>query len=353
MTESEPTDVDLLAAVARGVVELAATAQSSAFGLPYPPGVQLALDRWVLAALTRGKPPPAGVPELMAWCRKPRVGGWPLALPDDFLFGDACLIHPVADEPTQTCAELGSFGRHGVVEQEAETLLARLYETCGSGERFAKCRDFLIRRPVLLKLDPMELMQPALAQVWNLVKGLYGPVPARFSAGKAVHLCTGCGLLAKPFIKETAWCEGNCPPDRREFVTTHEPRHARVLPFALRLFLALPGRIEQVVHGLLTERAPLLPLGLGVHRAVGPDGVSRLFQCHDREQPGPAALRAAKTAALLGAPLDIVVPDRTVERPEYRKRFELALPVGAPVRMVSTTEFTTSGPTGRERTSYA
>ncbi|MFJ9572625.1 pPIWI_RE_Y domain-containing protein [Streptomyces bacillaris] len=352
MTESEQTDVDLLAALARGVVELAETSRSSAFGLPYPTEVQLALDRWVLAALTRGESPPVGVPQLMTWCRQPRLGGR-LALPADFLFADACLIDPVADEPTQTCAELGSFGRHGVVEQEAETLLAGLVEACAGAERFAKCRDFLIRRPVLLRLDPMELMQPSVAQVWNLVKGFYGPVPARFSADDAVHVCSGCGLLAKPFGKEAPWCEGNCPPDGRGFVTSHDPRLARAIPFALRLFLALPGRTEQAVRAVLAERVSLLPSGLGVNRAVALDGGPRLFQCHHREQPGPAALRAAETAALLGAPLDIVVPDRVAERPGYRASFEVTLPEGAPVRIFSATEFTSAGSSRRERRSHA
>ncbi|MEV8389812.1 MULTISPECIES: hypothetical protein [unclassified Streptomyces] len=353
MTEVKRTDLDLLIAVARGVIELTSIARSATFRLPYPPGMQLALDRMVLLAMIRGRPVPAGVPDLMSWCRERGPQEWGLELPGGFLTAGARLIHPTAGEPTRTCAELASLGPHGGPEQEAETLLAGLAGTCGTVERFAACRDFLIRRPVMLRPDPMELLRPTVAQTWNLVKGLYGPVPDRFPADRLVYCCTGCGLLAKAVTAGGPWCEGGCPPGDRKLEISHEPQSAVALPFALRLFLALPGRIEQAVRSRLTDQAELLPSGSGVHRLVGQDGTLRTFQVHDREQPGPAALRAAEVADVLDGPLDIVVADSVAARPGYRRHFERALPADTRVRLLAVSDFIAPGPAGPTRRNHA
>ncbi|GHH85828.1 hypothetical protein GCM10018793_55280 [Streptomyces sulfonofaciens] len=350
MTEDERSNIDLLATLARGVIELSSLARSSAFRLPYPPSLQLALDRVVLAGLTRGRPVPAGVPELLAWCREPGLVGWPLTMPSGYLTGDAGLIHPVTDEPTRTCAELASLGPYGVLEQEAEALLGTLADACGSTERFATCRDFLMCRPVILQFDPLELLRPATAQTWRLVKELYAPVPDRFQVDELVYRCKGCLLLARSQTADGSWCEGDCSPEARALESSHRPRQVMALPFALRLFLALPGRTEQAVRSRLTGRVSLYPLGLGVHRVTDRDGMPRAFQVHDREQPAPAALRAAEVAARLDAPLAVVVPDVRATRPGYRQEFEHALPPGARVRLLSASEFTAAESTGRRVT---
>jgi hypothetical protein len=345
--------VDLLIAVARGVIELISIARPSALRLPYPPGMQLALDQLVLRGMTQGHPVPAGVPDLMSWCRKLGPEEWVSGLPDGFLTVGARLIHSTAGEPTRTCAELASLGPDAVLEREAEALLAELAAACGTVERFAVCRDFLISRPVMLSPDPMELLRPAVAQTWSLVKGLYGPVPDRFPDGGLVHRCRGCGLLAKYAVADGAWCEGGCPPGECELETSQDPRSALALPFALRVFLALPGRTEQAVRTRLTGQVRLLPVGLGAHHVTGQDGTLRVFQVHDREQPGPAARRAAEVATLLGGPLDIVAPDGMVERPGYRRHFDRALPPAAQVRLLSASEFTGPGSARRAKGNHA
>ncbi|MFF4406325.1 hypothetical protein [Streptomyces sp. NPDC001404] len=340
MTEDEWAEIDLITAVARGVIELATVACLTTFRLPYPPSLQLALDRVVTVGLMRGLPVPTGVPELLAWCREREPAEWPLTLPRGFLTLGARLIHPVAGEPTRTCAELASLGPHGVLAQEAEATLAALADACGTVERFAACRDFLINRPVMLRFDPVELLQPRVAQTWNLVKGLYTPVPDRFLSEGLVRCCTSCLLLAKSTMKGGPWCEGDCLPGARELQLSHQPEKTLVLPLALRLFLALPGRTEQVVRSRLKEQVQLIPLGLGAHRVSG-DGVFRAFQVCTPEQPVSAALRSAETANRLGGPLDIVVPDGLVARPGYRQGFDKAIPVGAQIRLLSVSEFTT------------
>jgi pPIWI_RE three-gene island domain Y len=353
VNEHDEMDAQVVAAVARGVIELASAARPAAFQLPYPPSIQLALDRVVLAGLTRDLPVPAGVPELMSWCRSPGLEGWPLTLPDGFLTAGACLILATTGQPTRTCAELASFGPHGVLEQEAEALLASLADSCGSTDRYSACRDFLIHQPVILNLDPMELLQPKVAQTWNLVKGFYGPVPDHFPVDGIVYCCGSCGLLGKPATTGDPWCEGGCLSNNRDFKASHEPRLVRVLPVSLRLFLALPGRTEQAIRSKLTLKAHLHPFGLGIHRAAGPNGALRLFQIHDREQPVLSALRAAEVAARLGEPLDLVVPDRLAANPGYRQHFDHALPTGAQVQLFSASEFTAPNSPGRARRNYA
>ncbi|MFB7674222.1 hypothetical protein ACFC26_22690 [Kitasatospora purpeofusca] len=335
---AEPAGTELLTAVTRGLIALAATPPST-FRLPYPSSLQLALDRVVLDTISRRTPVPRSVPELLSWCRERAPQEW-LALPRDFLNPDARLIHPAAGHPTRTCAELASLGPYGVVEQEARSLLTRLSDSCGSPARFAQCRDFLIRRPVLLRFDPMELLQPSLAHTWRLVKDLYGPVPDGFPSDGLVHSCSGCGLLAKADTADGPWCEGGCAPEERKLDTSHQPRQARAVTLALRIFLALPGRTELEVRARLGERSGSSATVLGIHRIPGPDGNPRTYQVQDREQPVPAALRAAELAAGLDEQLDVVVPDVRAASPMYRQSFERALPADAPVRLWSVGEFT-------------
>lgn len=333
--------MELLAAVSRGLIELAQVTQVATFRLPYPPGLQLALDRVVLAGLTRNQPVPGGISELLSWSRKRSPAAWwPLELPDGFLSADARLLHSDSKEVTRTCAELASWGPDGVLEQEAVALLTELAETCGTVERFAACRDFLMRRPVILQYNPIEFLSPAVAHTWKLVQGFYGPVPDRFRIDRTVYRCSECSLLAKPLAKDMSWCEGGCQPTERVVESTRQPEQSRVLPLALRLFLALPGRTEQAVRSRLPSQPRLLPRGLGLYELVSPGGGTLVFQVQDREEPVLAALRAAETAAGLSGLLHIVASHRLVSSPGYRKRFEGALPDASRVRLLSADEFT-------------
>ncbi|MFE2043781.1 hypothetical protein ACFXAZ_23185 [Streptomyces sp. NPDC059477] len=341
MIGNERPGVELLAALSRGLIGLAQVTQAATFRLPYPPGLQLALDRLVLAGLTQNRPVPGGISELLSWCReRSPAAWWPLKLPNGFPSGDARLVHGDAKEVTRTCAELASWGPDGVVEQEAVALLAELAENCGTVERFAACRDFLISRPVILQYNPIDFLSPAVAHTWKLVQGLYGPVPDRFRIDRTVYRCSGCSLLAKPVAAETSWCEGGCPPGEHVLESTPRPEQSRLLPLALRLFLALPGRTERAVRSALPQRARLLPQGLGLHECAGPGGEARIFQVQAREQPLPAALRAAETAAGLPGPLYVVAPQALVAGPGYREEFEAAVPDGSRVRLLSADEFT-------------
>lgn len=325
-------DLDLLTAVARGIIDLSERIRPSAFRLPYPPGLQLAADRLVLKALRADTPVPGGVVGLLAWCGTPLTDPrWPLDLPPGLLTEDAVLIDPEVAEPTRTCAELASTGPYGELEQETEAVMAGLADACGTPERFEDCRDFLIRRPVMLRPDLMELLRPANAVTWKLVKDLYAPVPERMLVDRSVSCCLRCGLLAKPLPKAGTWCEGRCSepdPERSE-----EPARAVALPLGLRLFLALPGRTEADLRSRLGPTT-------GGSRAR----VARPFLVLDREQPVLAARRAVELAGN-GRPFDVVLPDHLADRPGYRQRFRAALPPGADIGLHSVTDYpaTTNG----------
>ena len=344
MTEDERMGVDLLTAVARGVIELTSMPRALEFRLPYSLSLQLALDRVELAGLTHGQHVPRSVPELLRWCRELGPERWPLTLPSGFLTPATRLIQPVAGEATRACAELASHGPAGILEQEAETLLAGPADSCGTVDRFAACRDFLIDRPVILRFDPAELLRPAVVQTWRLVRELYTPVPDRFPVDGLVYRCSGCLLLASSSTVDGSWCEGGCPPEDQKLEPSHEPEQALALPLALRLFLALPGRVERAVRRRLEGHARLLPQGTGFHRVTGWNGTSRVFQVHDRELPTLAALRAAQAAARFDGPLDVVVPDRLTASPGYRAAFHRAVPIDTRVCLLSVSEFTASCP---------
>ncbi|QMU68458.1 hypothetical protein [Streptacidiphilus sp. P02-A3a] len=352
MTASPPPDTGPLTAVARGVVGLADAAQSSGFRLPYPPSLQLALDRVVLDGLSRRVAVPRGVPELLVWCREREPREW-LPVPPGFLTDGSRLISRTAIEPTRTCAELASLGPDGVLEQEAESLMAKLADSCGSIPRFAQCRDFLIHRPVVLRFDPTEMLQPSRAQAWRLVKDLYKPVPDHFPAEGLVHSCSGCGLLAKADTADGPWCEGGCASEDRKLDVSHQPGQALALTRALRLFVALPGRTELEVRSRLGPRSGPFSVDLGVHQIPGPGRSPRAYLVYDRAQPVPAALRAAEVAERFGGHLDVVVPDRGAADRTYRRAFDRALPGGAQVRLWSVSEFVTHESADKTRSEHA
>ncbi|MFE3498540.1 hypothetical protein [Kitasatospora sp. NPDC059160] len=332
-------DFELLAAVARGVLDLSDVTRPTALRLPYPASTQLAFDRVVLAYVRQDQPAPLSVPDLLSRCRD-RLTTWPLALPPDVLTDDARLIDRSSAEPTRTCAELASYGRLGNVEQGGAQVVADLADACGTPERFAACRDFLITHPVILHPDISKLMRPTTIRTWRLVRELYEPVPEHFSIDRVVSTCAECRLFAKPTEGDGTWCEGGCTKRRGGLERVEEPKHPIALPRAVRLFLALPGHTELVLRKRLSDGPRLVPTETGGLRLVHEGGAGRTVRVLDREQPALAAFRAAELAALEDSPLDVVMPDAVVDRPGYRKAFDRNLPNGAQVRLSSVSEFT-------------
>ncbi|KJS53386.1 hypothetical protein VM98_25575 [Streptomyces rubellomurinus subsp. indigoferus] len=292
----------------------------------------------MLAYLRQNEPAPLSVPDLLSRGRD-RLTTWPLALPPGLLTDDARLIDHSSAEPTRTCAELASYGRLGEPEQGAAQVIVDLADACGTPERFAACRDFLITHPVILRPDISELMRPASIRTWRIVRELYEPVPEHFSVDRVISTCTGCLLFAKPTKGGGAWCEGGCTERREGLESAEEPKHPIALPRAVRLFLTLPGRSELALRQKLPGGSRLVPMGTGGLRLVHESGTSRAIRVLDYEQPALAAFRAAELAALEDSPLDVVMPDTVVGRSGYRKAFDRNLPDGARLRLSSVSEF--------------
>src|ERR1035437_10402119 len=124
-------DVPLLPTIASAVSGLADVEGLASFHLPYPAEAQRALDRLVLACLLRGvEQVPAGVPDMLSWCRTRPLEGWPLELPPDAFGPDDFLIDPAAAVPTQLCHEWWVQARDTRSEEHTSELQSRQYLVC-------------------------------------------------------------------------------------------------------------------------------------------------------------------------------------------------------------------------------
>ncbi len=75
--------------IASGLILLAQQARAQAtLLLPYPPSLQRGLNRLILACLRRGRQPPQGLMDLLAWCRQP-LSCWELELPEGSIAGES------------------------------------------------------------------------------------------------------------------------------------------------------------------------------------------------------------------------------------------------------------------------
>ncbi|GAA1021801.1 hypothetical protein Aple_073170 [Acrocarpospora pleiomorpha] len=324
---------ELLYAVARSFFELVGQRRTESFRLPYPPNVQLALDRVVLDCLRRGAPPPASVPDLV---RRLVVGDEmesPLALPD-WLVSPSALVDDLTRLPTRTCAELASAGPHGAVEQAAVRILNEIADFSPSALYFRTYRDFLITNVAVSPQADRSLMADVRNSLaWQRLRGLYEEVPAAYitreMGSQWFAICRECGFPALPLPDERWVCEsGYC--GITETPVRADRNGTRLLPTSLRLFLALPGSAEQGILRRLSKvgvSVTLAPSGLGVWHFTHPEGRPGVLRVYDREQP--ALLAACLTADLprTGEHRIAVIPDRVIARqPDFLKLLASHLP---------------------------
>ncbi|MGW4650440.1 pPIWI_RE_Y domain-containing protein [Kitasatospora sp. NPDC004289] len=358
MTPAEAApDLELLGAVARSVLMLDGGARIGSFSLPYPPVVQLTLDRMVLHSLRQDREPPSGVPGLLDWCAQRPVEEWPLSLRPGVLRPGTRLLDPVVRRPTRSCFELASAWAGGLLERRA---LARLNETVRGGLLgFGECRDFLTDRPVLTEVEVQRLrMDPRATAVWRRVSQLYDPfTPGPGAGGEAVR-CVSCRLPALAAKRRLVWCEGgSCPLGGP--VDTFPAAGARVLTAQLRLlFGGASGRTERRVRRTLARlkvRSGPVDDRPGWYRASLPTGRTAVWRIHDRVQPTVlGAWASAGWTGAHGAAL-VVVPDRMLREHEgVRGLIEGLLPAG--VGLLSVREFlelVTDPAAGREEEGHA
>jgi hypothetical protein len=268
-------DVPLLHTIASAVIGLADVEGLDSFHLPYPAEAQRALDRLVLACLLRGvEQVPAGVPDLLSWCRTRPLEDWPLELPPDAFGPDDYLIDPDAGMPTQLCHEWWIQGRDTAAAQfDQEVLRAaiRLCRLASSPESYSAFRHLLVNRPVLTAEEQFEVATDlVLDPVRDLIERCYLPVPASYQRDGSYTTCGRCLTLLTPLPGGGWWCERDrcrrhgSPPLGREFAIA-ESGGVHHLARPLRQFVTGPGRAE------VSLQARLRKLGLDVEMWPGFD----------------------------------------------------------------------------------
>lgn len=342
----EHDGVEILRAVARGIIDLSSQNRLSSFALPYPASAQHALDQVVFTCLAQERPPPRGIPELVFWCRKRALSEWPLVLPLD-LVGPETLVDDRVCMPTQTCAEWASDGPSGVMEQQAQALLHEVAVECPSTASYQACRDFLIRRPVVTRQDlTAVLASPRDGIAWKWVKHLYGNVPDAYVLDGWFAICPTCRSLAIVLADGGRWCESEACPRSSPIEPTCEAATSQVLRTPLRIFLGLPGRTEQAVRRELTAvgaNVQILPDDTHRYRLTWPSGETWTMQVHDRVQPAMLATRITGSATLAGDGRTLVVVPKHVitHRPNYRSVFERLIPAHTDIELVTDDELVT------------
>jgi hypothetical protein len=360
----EQDGVEILRAVARGIIDLGSQNKLSSFTLPYPTSAQHALDHVVFTCLTHERTPPRGVPELVFWCRKLALPKWPLVLPPDLAGPEDLLVDDRVCLPTQTCAEWASDGPSGVIEQQAQGLLREVAAECPTTVSYQACRDFFISRPVLTRQDVTAVFaKPCDAMAWKRVHHLYGDVPDAYVLDGRFAICPSCRSLAIPLPDDDRWCESEACPRSSPIESTYEAATSQVLRTPLRIFFGLPGRTEQAVRRELTAvgiNVQILPDDTHRYRLIWPSGETWTMQVHDRVQPAMLATRITGSATAVGDGRTFVVVPKHVftHRPDYRSVFERLIPAHSGIELVTDDELVTlarvlNGHSARRRDDHA
>ena len=293
-------DVPLLHTIASAVIGLADVEGLASFHLPYPAEAQRALDRLVLACLLRGvEQLPAGVPDMLTWCRTRPLEDWPLDLPPDAFGPDDFLIDPAAAVPTQLCHEWWVEARDTAAAQFDRAVLhtaLRLCRQASSPESYRAFRGLLVNRPVLTAAERFEIATDLyLDPVRDLLDRCYLPAPVSYQRDGAYTTCGRCLTLLTPLPDGGWWCERDrcrrrgVPPPGRE-LTEAEAGEVHHLARPLRQFVTGPGRAE------IDLEARLRKLGLDVEmwpgfdaydlRVTFPDGHTWAVDVKDWKHPG-------------------------------------------------------------------
>lgn len=282
-----PNQQIVVAQLASGILEYAQqTSGGGSFRLPYPPNLQLALDRLTLLAWHQGAPAPTGVVDLLQLAEQP-FGDWKISLADADVDPDESLL--TYGRPTVACEELGSL--RGDVEGEIrENALMRTVmdktRAANAPRSYVAFRELLIRHPAITALDlDSRLAAPDLALLASEVRDAYVPAPPEAIADGVVRTCGGCNGLRLPLDDDRSWvCEDEtCPAPGTAGADHPAVEGVWWLRRELRTFVTAPGRAELRIADAL--------LGLGVPAQLWPDFDACDIAVFD-EQPWVADVKA-------------------------------------------------------------
>ncbi|MEU1516869.1 hypothetical protein ABZ490_32785 [Streptomyces sp. NPDC005811] len=346
--------IPLMRTLATALTVLDAATGPEAYSLPYPPEVQRALDRTVLACLERGAHPPASLPDLLAWCRERPVADWPVDLPAEAAGPDDVLLDPDSSRPTELCYEWAEqFSDSAVVLYDREIIRTalRLCREYGEEDAYTEFRRILVTRPVLTSAEDFALsMDHVLDPVKELLGRIYRPVPDSYLRGDGYAACGRCRTLLVPLHDGGWWCERDrCrrrgqPPVGRRFARD-EVGELLQLARPLRQFVTGPGRAEVVLGERLTAlgvKVRMWPAydAYDVH-IMFPDGC--VWAVDVKDWAHPAFLGRAARPVPQEPPYDeafwVVPQDRVDDRPGYIAAYERNRPAaGRHVPLLTDTE---------------
>ncbi|GGN18720.1 hypothetical protein GCM10010109_31970 [Actinoplanes campanulatus] len=238
----------VIAQLAAGVLDYAAAMSAGkTFRLPYPPNLQLALDRLTMVAWQQNAEPPSNVVELLQLAARP-FESWPIRLSDaDVDPGETLLAY---GRPSVTCEELGGLGGDVAAEMRQNALMLAVMDktrAAGAPDSYVAFRRLLIERPAITALGlDARLADPELAVVADELRLAYPEAPPEARADGIVRTCGGCNGLRLPLDDDRTWvCEDySCPapgtpgPDHSAAEGVHWLRRE------LRTFVTGPGRAE-------------------------------------------------------------------------------------------------------------
>jgi hypothetical protein len=336
--------IPLMCTLATALTVLDAATGPDAFSLPYPPEVQRALDRTVLACLERGAEPPVSLPDLLSWCRERPVADWPVDLPAEAAGPDDLLLDPDSSRPTELCYEWAEqFSDSALVLYDREIIRAalRLCREYGEEDAYTEFRRLLVTRPVLTSAEEWAVsMDHVLDPVKELLSRIYNPVPDSYLRGDVYATCGRCLTLLTPLPDGGWWCErdrcrrrGRPPVGRR--ISKEEAGELLQLARPLRQFVTGPGRAEVQLEGRLTA------LGLKVRmwpaydaydvHITFPDGWVWAVDVKDWAHPAflGRAARPVPQEPRYDEAFWVVPQDRVDDRPGYIATYERNRPAAA------------------------
>lgn len=237
-----------MAQLASGILEYAQHAASGdAFRLPYPPNLQIALDRLTLLAWYQDGPAPVSVVELLRLAQVP-FGDWKLSLSGVDVDPDESLL--AYGRPTAACEELGSL--RGDIEGEIrENALMRAVmdktRAADAPQSYVAFRELLIRQPAItvIELDA-RVAEPDLALLADEVRQAYSDAPVEAVADGVIRTCGGCDGLRLPIGDDRTWVchDETCPAPGKVGPEHPASEGVKWLRRELRTFITGPGRAE-------------------------------------------------------------------------------------------------------------
>jgi hypothetical protein len=315
------------------------------FSVPYPPHLQLGLDRLVLACIRRNAKPPQGIPDLIHWCQQP-IETWTLDLSGHKDILTESLLDGLL--PTEVCESLACASADVEAELTEQELLRGALSICQNAnapQSYVALRRLFIEKPVLTSFELQKrLAEPIFECVSSHLRNAYEAAPVACITNDKSYCCCGeCGNLLLRTVLGGLICEeqrcrrkqanGTCfvgrnIPDREEPMW---------LKRGLRRFVAAPGRAELRLEMKLKQLRLAVELWPAFDRydlrVTFSDGEVWAVDVKDWADPGLLArrIRADGETPIPMTPswtrAYFVFPnERKIERPDYVRAFQNQFP---------------------------